>query len=241
MAHLPRVWCPAPLQALSEVELDASRAHHLYTVLRRRPGDAVRAWDGDDREGDAEILELTNRRGRVRVGTVDIVSRESPLALTLVQAVGRGDRFAEAMVAAVEAGATAVQPVWTECGAPPMKGERLGKKWRAWQIQLLGAAEQSERTRRPVLHEPCMLQDWLRHARHGVLMHPSGARLGTLDIAEPDALAVVVGPEGGFSEREVALARRSGLTVAQLGPRILRTEHAGPLALAVLQQRFGDY
>ncbi len=238
MAHTPRVLCRPPLSAGIEIDLDADRAHHLYTVMRRRAGDAVRAWDGEGREGDAEILQLDHRKGRVRMGSVESHDRESPLSLVLVQAVGRGDRFDEAMIAAIEVGATTIQPVWTEFGLPPLKAQRLEKKQRSWQTQLLGAAE---RSRVPELRAPLSLRDWLGTRPSGLLLHPTGGPLPRNPAETATALNVVVGPEGGFSEAEVTLAQQAGLTVCRLGPRILRMEHAGPLALAVLQAFAGDY
>ncbi len=241
MAHIPRVLCPPPLTAASEVELDADRAHHLYTVMRRRAGDRVRAWDGQGREADAEILALDHRKGRLRIEAVEEHDRESPLALVLVQAVGRSDRFDEAMVAAIEVGAVAVQPVWTEFGLPALKTQRLEKKLRSWHNQLVGAAEQAERTRLPELRPPLQFRDWLGPRPGGIVLHPGGEPLPRTAAGSGDELNLVVGPEGGFSEGEVERARQAGLQVCRLGPRILRMEHAGPLALAVLQAFAGDY
>ncbi len=242
MAHIPRVLCPHGLIPGGEVQLDSDRAHHLYTVMRRRAGDAVRAWDGQGQEANAAIIQLDHRKGSIRIADVESCDRESPLSLVLVQAVGRGDRFDDAMIAAVEVGATAIQPIWTEFGLPAMKAERMDKKLRSWQIQLLGAAEQAERSRLPDLRAPLSLRDWLAQRPHGVFLHPTGAALPRSPALAPQQeFHVAVGPEGGFSENEVQLAQQAGLPICQLGPRILRMEHAGPLALAVLQAFAGDY
>ncbi len=241
MAHIPRVLCTPPLLSTTEVEIEMDRAHHLYTVMRRRAGDSVRVWDGQGNEADAEILAIDHRKGRIRTGTVEKHDRESPLALVLVQAVGRGDRFDEAMVAAIEVGAVAVQPIWTEYGQPALKTQRLEKKLRSWQNQLVGAAEQAERSRLPELRPPLNFRDWLGQRPGGILLHPTGEALPRGKAAFTDEINLVVGPEGGFSDAEVERAVQAGMQICRLGPRILRTEHAGPLALAVLQAYSGDY
>lgn len=248
MAHVPRVLCPAPLRADSDVELSRERAHHLHTVMRRSEGDAVRAWDGEGRECDAKITRLSHKAGTLRAGQVDEINRESPLPLLLGQAVGRGDRFGDAMVAAIELGVVAVQPLWSEYGLPPLKSERREKKLASWQTQALGAAEQAERTHIPRICEPCDISQWLATAGMGIILHPGGRLLDRELLAQAKRsnsvgdmpFGVLVGPEGGWSEREVAAAEAAGLIRASLGPRILRTEHAGPAMIAMLQAFAGD-
>lgn len=243
MAHIPRVLCASGFSAGSRIELPPERAHHLYTVLRRRPGDTVRAWDGNHHEADAQIEALSHKTGTLVVDAVESVNRESPLNLVLVQAVGRGDRFESAMTAAIEIGAWAIQPVWTEFGLPAPKRERLAKKQRSWEQHALGAAEQAERTKLPELRPALDLRSWLTEPRNGFLLHPG-------DVAFPRTMPanqttqpwhVVVGPEGGLSPGEVQMAKTAGLKVCTLGPRILRTEHAGAVALSLLQGLGGDY
>lgn len=243
MAHVPRVLVPAPLQAGQPIPLEAERAHHLYTVLRRRAGDAVCLWDGQGLEAPGRLTALDARGGSVQAETPRRIDRESPLQLMLVQALARGDRFEQAAVAAVELGAHSIQPVLAEHGHVKLKGERVARKQQSWQRLLLGAAEQAERSRLPALGALCSLQDWLATPRQGLLLHPEGAPLRAacagLDWQAP--LAVVVGPEGGLSPDELRRAEAAGLRRCRLGPRILRTEHAGPAALAALAALQGDY
>lgn len=244
MAHIPRVLCTEGLSPGAEISLPAERAHHLYTVLRKRPGDSVRAWDGAHREADAVIQNISHKAAAIVVGaTVENINRESPLNLVLVQAIGRGDRFESALTAAIEIGAWAIQPVWTEFGLPALKSERLAKKQRSWEQQTLGAAEQAERTALPQILAATDLRSWLAVPRHGVVLHPGEDVFpSTLaEVAPREAFHVVVGPEGGFSPTEIKLAKASGLKLCALGPRILRTEHAGAVALSLLQALAGDF
>lgn len=257
MAHIPRVLCPAPLTENTNYELSPERAHHLHTVMRRSVGSHVRAWDGQGSESTATIVNLNHKSGTITSTKVEKVSTESPLRLLLGQAIGRGDRFEAAMIAAIELGAFAIQPLWTEYGLPPMKAQRREKKLSSWQAQALGAAEQAERSRLPEVLAPSDFGLWLRSLSQaepdsasgprGVLLHPDGQLLGPehLKSIRPGAqgtrpFSVLVGPEGGWSEKEVAAAEAAGFSTVSMGPRILRTEHAGPAMLAMLQAMAGD-
>ena len=245
MAHIPRVLHPAPLEAGAEIPLPPERAHHLHTVLRRAAGAPVRVWNGEGQEADADILSLSHKAGRLRLGSVEHVNTESPLPLMLAQAVSRGDRFEAALQAAVELGAQAIQPLWTEFGAPALKAERLQKKQLSWERLCLGAAEQAERSRLPEVLPALPLSEWLSKRPTGLFLHPSGSSLPAATLARmaqaPTGCWVVVGPEGGFSSGEAQMAADAGLNPLRLGPRILRTEHAGAALIAALQALGGDW
>jgi 16S rRNA (uracil1498-N3)-methyltransferase len=170
------------------------------------------------------------------------VNRESPLATTLIQGVSRGERMDYTIQKAVELGVWRIAPVLTERSVVKLDGERRERKQSHWQGVAIGAGEQSGRTHMPIV-EP--LEDFARRvARETVsvrlLLHPEGtARLA--QIARPvDGVALLVGPEGGLADAEVELALRHGFTPVALGPRIMRTETAGIVALTALQLTWGD-
>lgn len=244
MAHIPRVYCPQGFCAGQSLELSRDRAHHLHTVLRRRVGDRVRLWTGQGLEAMADIRTLSQKQASVIPGEVESIWRESPLQLGLAQAVSRGDRFEDTLDAAVELGVQHIQPLWTRFGPKPMQGDRLEKKWQSWQRRVLAAAEQAERSVLPQVLRPVSLHDWLGQQPQGWHLDPQAAPLAqTLGEPgpHPDQLRwILVGPEGGLEQSEMAAAQRS-LTGVSIGPRILRTQHAGPALLAVLQARYGDW
>jgi 16S rRNA (uracil1498-N3)-methyltransferase len=244
MAHIPRVYCPQGFAAEQSLALPRERAHHLHTVLRRSVGDPIRLWNGRGQEATAEITALSSKQALVMPGRLESVWRESPLRLGLAQAVSRGDRFEDTLDAAVELGVQHIQPLWTRFGPKPLQGERLEKKWQSWQRRVLAAAEQAERSQLPEVLRPMPVLDWLGQQHQGWHLDPQAAPLAqTLSTLQPEQDQprwILVGPEGGLADAEVAMANRC-LQGVSIGPRILRTQHAGPALLAVLQARYGDW
>jgi len=227
------------------VSFDAEEAHHLARVLRLGPGDVVQAVDGRG-------LDLTVRLTRVGPRSAEgaIVSRvsrpvESPLDLTLAQGIPKGDKLESIIRMATELGASRIVPLVTERTIARAEPARWSRRLVRCRRVAREAAKQSGRAVIPEVEEPRTLAEWLGEPRSpGVLLCCwEGERAG-LDAVLPagrlDRVTVVVGPEGGLSPGEVARLRAVGALVAGLGPRILRTETAGPVALALLQARYGD-
>jgi len=227
------------------VTFDADESHHLARVLRLRPGDTVVATDGAGRDYTVRLEEV----GPTATGTVLAAAagpRESPLALTLVQGIPKGDRMETIVRAAAELGAARVLPALCERTVVRLEASRWRERARRWQRVAREAAKQCGRAVVPEVEIPRPLADWLA-AAEGVDLalcpwEGGGAPLvATLAAAgAPRSALVLVGPEGGLAAAEVEAARARGLTVVSLGPRILRTETAGPALLAILQSRFGD-
>jgi 16S rRNA (uracil1498-N3)-methyltransferase len=227
------------------VTFDADESRHLARVLRLRPGDTVVATDGAGRDYTVRLESV----GGIATGTVLAAAagpRESPLALTLVQGVPKGDRMETIVRAAAELGAARVLPALCERTIVRLEAGRWRERARRWQRVAREAAKQCGRAVILEVDTPRPLAECLA-AAEGVDLalcpwEGGGAPLGaTLAAAgAPRSALVVVGPEGGLTAAEVEAARARGLTVVSLGPRILRTETAGPALLAILQARFGD-
>lgn len=234
--HLDR-----PLAAGDLVELDERAAHHLLRVLRLREGERVALFNGDGREYHGTL----RRRGRGGVVELDGVYEEppAPRALELAQAVVRSERMDLALQKAVELGVTRIRPLYAERGLGPFDAARLAAKRRHWQGVIVAACEQSGRCRLPELAEPQSLAEAL--AAGGGLrlwLDPQAERgLDPAELTAAGRIAVFVGPEGGFSDEETRAARAAGCTAVRLGRHILRTETAGPAALAAVQALAGDW
>ena len=234
-----RVHTPAALEAHTEVELDPRASHRLSRVLRRRVGDPVTLFNGDGREARAELLAVDARCSRVRIEAVVPVDRESPLVVHLVQAVAKGDRMDWVIQKAVELGVASIHPVLTEHGDVRLDAARAEKRRQRWQDIVIGACEQCGRAVVPAVHAPVALAAWSPPEASGWMLEPEAHE--ALGETSPDgAVALAIGPEGGFGANDRRLLVGHGYRAVRFGPRVLRTETAGAAALAVLQARYGD-
>lgn len=238
-----RIHIDEPLRPDAELTLPAAAAHHLVRVLRLRPGDRFMLFNGDGLEYPGELTEASTRGTcRVRLGQPLARSVESPLNITLVQAISRGERMDWTIQKSTELGVSRIQPVFTERCEVRLTGQRAGKRLRHWQQVAIAAAEQSGRVQVPKIHAPIALDEIGSASGTGLFLDPAGdVRPGDLGSLEPADLVVVIGPEGGLSAAETRQLRQAGYRGLRLGPRILRTETAGPAALVVLQTVFGDW
>lgn len=218
----------------------------MARVLRLAPGDLVVAADGLGRDYTIRIEAL----GEAAVGTVLGVATndaESVLAVTLIQGVPKGDKMEAIVRASTELGVMRLAPALTARTIVRLDPGRWRERARRWQRVAKESAKQSGRAAIPEVEVPRPLVDWLEPAAPAELAlcvwegraRPLGEVIKTLP-APPRRARVVVGPEGGLAGDEVELCLARGFMVASLGPRILRTETAGPAVIAVLQFCFGD-
>lgn len=238
-----RIYVPQKLKPGATLRLPDAAAHHVARVMRRREGDTLVLFDGKGSEVNAHIAAVS-KRGDVQVtlGERQPVLPESPLAVHLGLAVGKGDRMDFAIQKSVELGVSAITPLYTEFGDVRLKAERAQKKRDHWQAVAVNACEQCGRATVPVIYPPAALNDWLadRQEPLRLVLHPYGATEPMSDGA-PEGAALLVGPEGGLSDQEVAAAHAHRFTSWIIGPRILRMETAPIVALSLLQARFGDF
>lgn len=238
----PRFFCRLPLVAGTVVELPAQAAHHAMRVLRLRQGDAVTLFTGEGGEFSCTIEKIQRHSVRVDVQTWEDRERESPLDVTLVQALSTHDKIDLVLQKATELGVRRLVIVHSARSVVNLTGERARRRLERWRQILIGACEQCGRNRVPeLLLAP--LTDWLRDSppvAHRFILTPAApARLA--DLSQPQgAVQLLIGPEGGFTEQEQTAAIAAGFTPLRMGPRTLRTETAGPAALAALQALWGD-
>ncbi|CAI06697.1 conserved hypothetical protein [Aromatoleum aromaticum EbN1] len=239
---ISRFFFPCPLPDSGEIELPDALAHHALRVLRLRDGDPLVLFDG--RGG--ELAARLQVRGRDALAVRDeyhALERESPLSLVLVQALASGEKMDWIVQKAVELGTSALVPLQAERCVLKLSGERAHKRVAHWRQVAISACEQSGRNRVPEIEPITGLREYLASAAVGsrlVLTPVEGRRLASL--ARPDAaLHLLVGPEGGWSDEELAMCRAAGCVPVGLGPRVLRTETAGLAAVAALQALWGDF
>lgn len=228
------------------VTFDADETRHLVRVLRLRPGDLVVAADGRGRAYRVRIVALGDTATGTIVGDAPAAA-ESPLAITLVQGVPKGDKMEAIVRAATELGVARIIPALTARTVPRLDAAGWRERARRWQRVAKEATKQCGRAVVPSVEIPRALADAIPPGEPAdlrlCLWEGEGVPLGRLlDAAHTAARSagVIVGPEGGLTEDEVALARAAGYATVTLGRRILRTETAGPAIVAILQHRLGD-
>ncbi|MFW9079519.1 16S rRNA (uracil(1498)-N(3))-methyltransferase [Pseudomonas sp. P2757] len=238
--RLSRFFIDAPL-SIGDHELPEAQAHYISRVLRMAEGDAVQMFDGSGHEFHGALLEVGKKRVTVRIDEQLAGQIESPLHIHLGQGLSRGERMDWAIQKATELGVNEITPIFSERCEVRLKDERADKRLLHWRQVAISACEQCGRSRVPVIHPPVLLADWVKQteAELKLVLHPVAEPL--VSHAKPSTLAFLIGPEGGLSDAEVEQAKGNGFHAARLGPRVLRTETAPVVALAVAQQLWGDF
>ncbi len=238
--RLSRFFIDAPL-SLGEHELPEAQAHYISRVLRMAEGDAVQLFDGSGQEFLGALLEVGKKRVSVRLDQAIDGQPASSLPIHLGQGLSRGERMDWAIQKATELGVDEITPIVSERCEVRLKDERADKRLLHWRQIAVSACEQCGRSTVPVIHPPQLLADWLAgtEAALKLVLHPVAEPL--TNHPAPATLAFLIGPEGGLSDAEVEQAQGSGFHSARLGPRVLRTETAPVVALAVAQQLWGDF
>jgi 16S rRNA (uracil1498-N3)-methyltransferase len=241
-----RLFVDSPLSADLEFALPEDAARHVQ-VRRLQPGDALRLFDGRGGEWGAQVTRMGKRDVDVRVGMHEALDRELPFQLEIALGMPTNERMDALIEKATELGAAAIQPLQTERSVLRLDGERAAKRVAHWQAVAVGAAEQSGRTRVPLVAPVRGVAAWLAalpddgHA--GRLVMSTGSAPALARAVVPTATGrwlALSGPEGGLTGDEEAAAAARGFARISLGPLILRADTA-PLAwlaqMAVLLQR----
>jgi 16S rRNA (uracil1498-N3)-methyltransferase len=242
--QLNRIFSSQPLEEDSEIELPGDTSRYVGKVLRLRTGDSVQAFDGSGTEWDCHIAESAGSRARLRVGAIARTEAQPVLPITIWHGLCRGARMDSVIQKSTELGAIAVQPMFTEYCIVKLSSERAESRREHWRRIAISAAEQSGRCRIPAIEMPATFDSLTGaaptdHTR--IIFDPTGTE-NLRDILR-HGLPVIAcsGPEGGFSDAELARAKGAGFHTVGLGPRILRTETAPVVALSLIQFLAGDF
>lgn len=222
------------------VLLDGAEGRHAATAVRIRPGERFYVVDGAGRRAlvEAEDVDRATVRGRV----VDLTDEPDPEPrFVLVQALAKGDRDEQAIEAATELGVDEVVPWQAERSVVVWRGERAQKSLGKWRAVVTRATKQSRRARMPLTADPVDLTSLVGRvgqAALAIVLHEDATEpLAGVELPATGDVLVVVGPEGGITDRELAALSQAGARVVRLGSTILRASSAGPAALAVLSAR----
>ena len=239
----PRFFTEHRLSVGEELTLEPAVARHMLSALRLKAGAAVRLFNGRGGEYLGTITSADRRSVCVSLDAFNADERESPLAITLGLCVSRGDRMDYALQKSTELGVTAIVPLFSQRAELRLEGDRLIKKQRHWQQVVVSACEQCGRNRLPTLKDAQPLDTWVAESDSALklVLHPR-SQCSLRDYPQtPDSVALLIGPEGGLAEEEIALAQKLGFSALTLGPRVLRTETAPVAAVSLLQHVWGDF
>lgn len=239
----PRFHCPTPLAPGARFELPEPVARHAVRVLRLGVGAEIVLFDGRNGEYTARIEHADRERVTVSVGAWQDIERESPLKITLVQAVQAAEKMDLTIQKAVELGVGTIVPVTSRRSVVRLSGERADRRVAHWQAVAVAACEQCGRNHIPVVAPLQSLEQWLAVPGSGAarLMLAPGAEIALGKLPAAAAVELLVGAEGGLDPAEIAAAEHAGFVAVSLGPRILRTETAGLAAVAAMQALWGDF
>lgn len=238
----PRIYTPNTLNLNQATQLTEQAAIHIGRVLRMAINDDVRLFNGDGHEYLARIAAISKKTIELTPYQMSEADQPLPLGIHLGQVISKGDRMDFTLQKATELGVSQITPLISERCDVRLKGDRLEKKMQHWHKVVEAACEQCGRNRLPALLPAVHLNEWLPtvDSQCRLMLHPHQTE-PLADRQPPSSLSLLVGPEGGFSDAETALARQYEFDGLRLGPRILRTETAALTALSVVQYQWGDF
>ncbi len=224
----------------STVTVEGAEAHHAVAVRRVRVGESVVLTDGVGTSAEGVVSSTGRRMFEVKVSSVSSSPGPSP-SVVVVQALPKGDRGELAVEVLTEVGASSIVPWSAGRSVAAWRGERAAKSLARWRSTAREAAKQARRSWFPVVEELASTSDvvaLLGSADLAVVLHEeASAPLASLEVPDTGLLAVVVGPEGGLTDQEVAAFSAAGATPVRLGPEVLRTSTAGVAAVSALLSR----
>ena len=238
MAHFYLLDSLESTQVGERVILDGAEGRHAATVSRVRVGEVLTIGNGRGLMLTAEALSTAKDSVELRVDSVTAVDRNTP-AVILVQALAKTDRDERAIESCTELGIDSVIPWAAERSVSKWEGPKIDKGIARWVAIVREATKQSIRPYLPTIR-PLVKSSHLPSALEGVqilVLDPNGDIPLSKVQADGRDIAIVVGPEGGISDKELELLRSSGASIVTLGANILRTSTAGPAALAILNAK----
>lgn len=240
--RIPRIYFLGKLNPNREVELPLETGHYIVNVLRLKINSPIILFNGDGNEYFAHIEKILKKAVIVKIQSMEVIQNESPLSIHLLQGLSKGEHMDFTLQKAVELGVSKITPIVTDYCQVKLDRARALRKHTHWQAIVISACQQSGRSVLPELdffqeYHSCVAEI---QAEVKLICHPGTTQQNIKHLAPPKTVALLVGPEGGFSEPEIEQAEKHGFIRLALGPRILRTETAGLAAISFIQSLWGD-
>ena len=244
-----RLYHPEELNCGIEIHLGQDNSNHLIRVLRTKVETPITLFNGDGFDYQCRTLDDNSKKTRLLVESKIQLNTEPNLNLTLIQGLSRHDRMETTIQKSVELGINKIIPVICQRSNIKSSKDKVQKKLEHWRKVAISACEQSHRNRIPDITDTVLLNDldqFLDRDTIKIVLNPT-AKQSLQDIKNKyhelphDAMSIFIGPEGGLNNDEIERLENVAFTSITLGPRILRTETAGPAVISALQVLWGDY
>lgn len=245
-ADMRRFYVPKSNFSERRVTFGEEESHHIARVLRMEPGETIEVFDGF---GQEYVCRISVVEPQVEAEVIEKINTlvESPIGISLAQALIKFDKFDFVVQKATELGVVAIYPIASERTEIKLAPQKASDRVERWRKIAQEAAKQSRRSVIPLIHpieriEPFLAKDQMRPKKLKAM--PTEHRgIGFKDLLKQRRftdVSLLVGPEGGWSEKDLQAASAAGYLFVSLGKRILRTETAGLVAITIVQYELGD-
>ena len=234
-----RLYQNTPFTEGKTAELDSDNSHHLNKVLRFPVGKNITVFNGDGFDYTA-LVQDSKKTTSLKVISKARNNTESKLDLTLAQGIAKGEKMDFLIQKAVELGVTRIIPMKLERCVVRLSDEKVQKKIDHWQKIANHACEQSGRSVIVSLSDPLSLEELLEETNHNGFVRHHRAKIGLSQLKETSKATILIGPEGGLTEKEVSDSEVAGYQSILIGKRVLRTETASLAAIANMQLLWGS-
>lgn len=223
--------------------LSSEETHHLTRVLRLRVDDEAFVFDGCGREYRCRVSEIEHR-ARLEIITELSKEVESPASITLAQAMAKGEKFDFIVQKATELGVSRIVPLATDHADVKLREESVAKRVERFKRISMESLKQCGRRKLVEIASPIALEEFLKSSDAVMIVFSErggqAINVALQDVSDDSSIAALIGPEGGWSESELNRMSERGCRFVTLGPRVLRTETAAIVALALIQHAIGD-
>ena len=238
--RIPRVFIDIPLDIGTHITLPIEAHRHIINVLRLKEGHSVILFNGLGSEFLSQIVSIEKKQSSVKVLEENSTPTSSPLKIELALSLIKNDKFDFALQKSVELGIDSISPIVANRSTIKVDSKREQNRRNHWMGIIQNACEQSGRTTIPQLNPICSIDDWLTLSDSPVLLFEPTASATLQSLSPMKKVRVIIGPEGGFTDKELELMNHSNIHMLKLGPRVLRAETAAITAVSALQLLMGD-
>lgn len=241
---LPRVYYAEGFQASDTINLTEQSHLHLSRVLRKKIDECITLFDGKGDSITAEIIKIDKKQTTLKLQDKRISNPKPTLDITLGQVIAKGDKMDFVIQKATELGVSCIYPLRSERCDVRLNHQREEKRLQHWKNIAISACEQSGRDWLPQIHPIRELSEFCNNAQQTIkyIMHPLEIETKIQgEIQTTENIALLVGPEGGFSQQEIIQAINFEFIGMRLGNNVLRTETAALAAISALQFKYGHW